>query len=314
MIIAVTINPAIDKTIDVGKLKVGGMNRIQRIELDIGGKGINVAKTIQSLGGDCIVTGFLAGKAGNIINNTLNTMGIKSDFICVDGETRTNTKVVDNTGLVTELNEAGPDITEEQINQLLNKLETYAKEDVLFVLAGSVPTSVPKDIYATMIKMIHKRGGKVLLDADGELFKHAIEAVPDMIKPNREELLEYAGIKEEISEKKMLEIADDFISEGIEMIAISLGKSGALFINRENKMRCSGLKVKTHSTVGAGDAMVAVIAYGWDQKLEFNEVITLSMATSAGAVTTIGTNPPSMEIIGKLREQVTIEKIVKQDN
>ena len=122
MIVTVTMNPAIDKTVDIDALERGGLNRIQKVEYDAGGKGINVSKTIRELGGTSIAAGFLGGNAGRTIEAVLNEKGIQNDFIWVDGETRTNTKVFEKSGEVTELNEPGPQILEEQVEQLIKKL------------------------------------------------------------------------------------------------------------------------------------------------------------------------------------------------
>lgn len=108
MIITVTMNPAIDKTVEIGQLQAGGLNRISRVEYDAGGKGINVSKTICELGGESIATGFIGGNAGRTIEAVLKEKGISCDFVTVDGETRTNTKVFEASGAVTELNEPGP--------------------------------------------------------------------------------------------------------------------------------------------------------------------------------------------------------------
>ena len=213
MIVTVTMNPAIDKTIDVEHLERGGLNRIQHVELDAGGKGINVSKTIHELGGKSVVTGFVAGNTGKIIQNVMKEWNIESDFIEVAGETRTNTKVFEKTGELTELNEPGPVIGEDNLKALLEKLEGYAKEDTLFVLAGSVPQGVEKDIYKRIIEMVHKKGAKVLLDADGELFTQALAAGPDIIKPNRVELEQYAGMDYVASEQELLLNAKKYAAE-----------------------------------------------------------------------------------------------------
>lgn len=141
MIVTVTMNPAIDKTVDIDRLQHGGLNRIQKVEYDAGGKGINVSKTIQELGGTSVATGFLGGNAGRTIESVLNDKGIQNDFITVDGETRTNTKVFEQTGEVTELNEPGPMISDGQIGQLMEKLEGYANAQTLFILAGVFQTA-----------------------------------------------------------------------------------------------------------------------------------------------------------------------------
>lgn len=309
MIITVTMNPAIDKTVEIDALVQGGLNRIKKVEYDAGGKGINVSKTIRELGGHTIATGFLGGNNGRTIASVLKEKGIESDFIWVDGETRTNTKVFEENGALTELNEPGPTITEEKIEELMKKLLGYAGIDTLFVLSGSIPAGVPKDTYAKIIRAVHEKGSKVLLDADGELFRQGLEAGPDIIKPNRVELEEYANMDYRASEEELLKIAEKFTEKGVETIAVSMGKSGAMFVLKETKAKCPALSVKAHSTVGAGDAMVAALAYSWDEKLAEEEMIKLCIAVSAGAVTTIGTKPPAKELVDTLKEQVIIEKL-----
>lgn len=309
MIVTVTMNPAIDKTVEIGEFQYGGLNRIQKVEYDAGGKGINVSKTIRELGGSSLATGFLGGNTGRTIENVLKEKEIASDFIWVDGETRTNTKVFDQHGVLTELNEPGVKISQKQVDELLNKLENYAGEETLFVLSGSVPAGVEKGIYAKIIDLVHKKGAKVLLDADGELFCQALEAKPDMIKPNHMELEEYAQLQFYASETELLQIADSILQKGISNIAISMGNAGALFVTKDKKVKCPALSVKAHSTVGAGDAMVAAMAYAWEHKLGYEEMVRLCMAVSAGAVTTVGTKPPSRELVTELEEKVILENL-----
>ena len=309
MIITVTMNPAIDKTVEIEKLQPGGLNRIQKVELDAGGKGINVSKTIHELGGESLAIGFLGGNSGKTIENVLTEWNIRHDFIWVDGETRTNTKVFEKNGSVTELNESGPIITEEKVNELLLKIKEYTTSDTLIVLAGSIPAGVDKNIYARITELVHEKGGHVLMDADGELFRNALKASPDIIKPNRVELEEYAKADYRMSQEELTDMAKAFVAKGIQTVAVSMGMGGALFVKDDYAVRCPALSVKSHSTVGAGDAMVAALAYAWDKNLPNEETVRLSIATSAGAVTTIGTKPPKRALVDELMEQVEIEKI-----
>lgn len=309
MVVTVTMNPAIDKTVDVDHLERGGLNRVTHVEQDAGGKGINVSKTIHELGGSSVVTGFIAGNTGKMIQDVMDAWHIPSDFIEVNGQTRTNTKIFETTGELTEVNEPGPLITENDMEALLQKLDHYAEPETLFVLAGSVPKGVDKDIYRRIIEMVHAKGAKVLLDADGELFTQALAAGPDMIKPNRVELEQYAGMDYVASEQELLRIARELMAEGIDRVVVSMGKSGALFLGKEMQVRCPGLKVKAHSTVGAGDAMVAALSYAWDKKLSNEETIKLCMAVSAGAVMTVGTTPPTREMVDELMVDVTMGAI-----
>lgn len=309
MIVTVTMNPAIDKTVELSSFIYGGLNRIKKIEYDAGGKGINVSKTICELGGESIATGFLAGNSGATILRVLKEKGIRCDFVTVSGETRTNTKVIEEDGTLTELNEQGPYISEENLSELQNKLLTYANANTMFVFSGSIPAGVSKDIYGEMITLVKEKGATVILDADGEVFRNAVETGPDFIKPNHVELEAYCGLPTDANESELVKAAKTFASKGVKNVVISMGKSGALFSLDGYQVKCPGLSVKAHSTVGAGDAMVAALAYAWDNKLEKEEMVKLCMATSAGAVTTVGTKPPARDVVDILMEQVTIKKI-----
>ena len=241
MIITVTMNPAIDRTLEIDSLVRGGLNRIGRVEYDAGGKGINVSRTIRELGGKTIATGFLGGNSGRIIADILKAEGIESDFVQVNGETRTNTKVCEKNGVLTELNEPGPLITEKQVEELKDKLLRYAGTGTLFVLSGSIPVGVTEDTYAKIIRMIHEKGAEVLLDADGNAFRLGLEALPDIIKPNCAELEEYAGMTCGLSEEGIIKTAEEFRKKGIGTVAVSMGQSGALFLlgGKKGEVSCA---------------------------------------------------------------------------
>lgn len=306
MIITVTLNPAIDKTAELAEFHHGGLNRLMNVIRDAGGKGINVSKTISALGGESIATGFIGGSAGDFIKNSLLEKGIKADFVSVKGETRINLKVVEGNGFVTELNEPGPDITKEEIEELKQKLIQYASPDTVYVFAGSIPKSVSTDAYREMIVSVKEKGAKVFLDADGQLFRDVIDTKPDIIKPNRVELEEYFHMNYRASEEELVAMGRKFLEKGAGFVAVSLGQMGALFITQSEVLRCPGLKVEAHSTVGAGDAMVAGLTYGIDLGLSLEECVKLAMATSAGAVTTIGTKAPERTLVDALQQQVEI--------
>lgn len=309
MIVTVTMNPAIDKTVDIGKFERGDLNRIKRVEIDAGGKGINVSKTIRELGGESIATGFVGGTSGTIIKQVLTDLGLRTDFVDVKGETRTNLKVVEETGEVTELNEPGPEVSKEQLNDLLNRLEGYANPETLFVLAGSIPAGIPTDIYRKITEQVHQKGAMVLLDADGVLFSESLKGKPDMLKPNRSELERYYQMDYRASEQELISMGEKLLDQGVSMAAISLGQMGAIFLTKEKRYRCPGLRVKAHSTVGAGDALVAAMAYSWDEKLPLETCIRLCMGASAGAVTSIGTKPPKRSLVDELVERVELLEI-----
>lgn len=309
MIITVTINPAVDKTVEIEELKYGELNRFKNVISDAGGKGINVSKAIKALGGNSIASGFIGGSNGVFIETALNELNINCDFIHIQQNTRSNLKIVENNGRVTELNEPGSKILPNEIDNLIEKLESYANNSSLFVLSGSVPNSVDKNIYKVLIEKLKLKGAKILLDADGELFLNGLKAKPNIIKPNRYELENLYNLNHKASDNELIKIGSDILKNGIDLVAISLGKEGAIFIDKNNIIKCNALDVKSHSTVGAGDSMVAALAFGIDNNLDFENCIKLAVATSAGAVTTIGTKPPTLDLINQLQKQVELNNL-----
>ena len=309
MIVTVTLNPAIDKTIAVDRLVYQGLNRIQSVETDIGGKGINVSKTIAELGGKSVATGFLGGHNGQMIDRILKEQGIFSDFVWVAGETRTNTKVVEADGALTELNEPGIFVDDESVQMLKEKLSGYASEDTIFVFAGSIPQGVTTEIYKELIGLVKKKSAYVIIDADGEVFSKALDAKPNVVKPNQMELEAFCDMKKEATVDELVDGAKEIQQKGIEQVVVSMGRDGAIFLMGRDVSICESIPVPVSSSVGAGDAMVAALAYGKEQQLQTEEIIRLCMAVSAGAVTTKGTKPPKKELVCELLKKVHIEKI-----
>ena len=227
----------------------------------------------------------------------------------MEGENRTNTKIVDGKGELTELNESGPLISSEKLSELLDIIRKYAKKDTLFVLAGSVPGGVPKDIYAKIIKEAREKGATVLMDADGDLFKEGIKERPDIIKPNRAELESFLGMDHKAGDEELFNGGKKLLGQGIKKVVISMGKDGAMFLSENESYICPGLKVEANSSVGAGDAMVAALAYSFEKGCSKEDTAKLCMATSAGAVMTVGTKPPERSIVFELMEKVNIKKL-----
>jgi 1-phosphofructokinase len=307
MIKTVTMNPAIDKTVEIVNFRVGAVNRISSLRLDAGGKGINVSKTIKALNGSSLATGILAGKTGEYIKNYLDQMGVDNDFIFVNGETRTNVKVVDRLNHTnTDINEPGIiDIAQEDLSLLEKSIfDPMGKDDIL-VLSGSVPSNVSSAIYREWTERAVKSGIRVLIDADGELLSEGIKARPYIIKPNINELerllnRKLANVDEVASAAKSL------LDTGIEIIAVSLGADGAVFVKRDQTIYAEGLSVDVRSTVGAGDAMVASLALAFTRDFTFEEAVTLSIATAAANVASSGTLPPKLEDVRSYESQVRL--------
>ncbi len=305
MIITVTMNPAIDKTVEIDHFCPGKLNRIGYPVTDAGGKGINVSKALKKLGETSIATGFLGKEGSDIILDALSAEQIQTDFISCEGVTRTNFKLMELDGTLTELNEPGMTVAREKVEKLLEKIEQYATKDVWFVLSGSIPEDVDVDIYARIITKVHQKGAKVFVDADGRALIEAIKAVPDMIKPNEAELAEYFGIRRELSQEEILQLTKRLSDTGIETIVVSQGSRGAVFADasEEKLVYQNALAVEVHSTVGAGDAMAAALVYAKEKQLPMQKMVQLAMAVSAGAVATAGTNPPDRETIEAILQE-----------
>lgn len=306
MIITLTMNPAIDKTAVVNELVVGGLNRLEQVISNAGGKGINVSKAICALSGKSLAMGFIAGSNGKFITDTLTALDIAYDMVEVNGNTRVNLKVLNKNMELTELNEVGDDIREAQLQELIVKLLCSVKANDYVILSGSVPKGVPKDVYASLIHKIKEKGGKVILDADGALFVNGVKAIPTVIKPNVHELCEYFGVAETLDQDTLIHMGQQFLTVGVEQVVISMGKEGAIFLQGEEVAIAKGLQVKAHSSVGAGDAMVAGIAYALEKQTSFEEMIKIAMAASAGAVMSEGTNPAPKDVVEELMKQVAI--------
>lgn len=309
MIKTLTLNPALDKTIIVESFRLNKLNRIKKVHKDAGGKGINVSKMLKNLGQESTAAGFLGGAAGDFIKNELDSSGIKTQFVKTAEETRTNTKMVDPiNNSFTDLNESGGQITAANIEKLKRKLFTDLKTDDILVLAGSVPAGVGADIYFQLIKEAKKRGIKTILDADGPLFRAGIKAAPTLIKPNEHEL--ELHFEEEFKDlKMMIRKAESLLGNGIEMIMLSLGKEGAVFITEEQKYKIEPLKLNVKSTVGAGDAMVAGLAYALENGLALDDMLKTAAAASAASLIKDGTEMGNLEDLKRLKKAIQITKI-----
>ncbi len=309
MIITITLNPAIDKTAQLDAIQVNGLNRLENVLVQVGGKGINVSKTLKAMHEDSVACGFVGGNNGNFIKQTLEELSITHNMVEVEGETRVNLKVLDAQMELTELNEVGQAVTSKNMDDLMTVLDDIVQKEDIVVISGSAPKGVPINIYETITKAIVEKGARVLLDADKDLFKEGVKATPTLIKPNKYELCQYFDVNESIEDKALLALTRSFIDQGIEYVVISMGKEGAYFLCKECTYFVQGLKVNAHSSVGAGDAMVAALAYALNHNYSVEDLITLSVACSAGAVETKGTQPASMERIEELKQKVVIKEI-----
>lgn len=305
MIITLTLNPAIDKTVHVPSLVPGGLNRIGDVVENAGGKGVNVSKMVSVLGGQSIATGFCGGSVGQTFLGCLDAFALSHDFVEVAGTTRINTKIIDGTFGLTELNEPGIQVTPQEEERLIAKLLSLVSAGDIFVLSGSLHANASFDFYHVLTQALHECGATVLMDADGPSFTKAITAKPYFIKPNREELKRYCG-NADMNDEALFAVCRQLVADGIGLVALSLGSDGAAFFSKDHSYFVPPLKVAISSSVGAGDSMVGAVAYGIQQNMPLQKMIALAVACGTGAVTTKGTTPPTLTLVQQLQEQVTL--------
>lgn len=281
MVITVTLNPAMDKTLTVDNFNCGIVNRASSLRYDIGGKGINVSKVLRNFEIESICTGFLGGIWEDTFIKELKKRDINSEFIHIAGETRTNTKIVDNINKVfTDINEKGPEVSSKELEALINKFTVLCKSNDIVVLSGGVPQGIPNDIYCTLTKIARKKGAIVIMDADGELLKQGIKGIPDIIKPNEHELNNFFSTEFK-NDDNIIKAADNLRGLGIDKVLVSQGSKGAILLTENVAYQASAVKVSVNSTVGAGDSMVAALVYS--QINNYNQKRTLRFAIACGA-------------------------------
>lgn len=310
MIYTVTLNPARDRTVVISDFAAGKVNRIKSFRDDPGGKGINVSKVIKSLGGQSAAMGILGGGTGKYIKACLDDMGIQNDFVVVDAETRTNIKVFDDINLVTtDINEAGAPVDAGALDEVLKRILAKADKGDIVVFAGKIPAGAPSDLLYRWISALKEKGILTVLDADSKTLSEGVKAAPYMIKPNEIELGELLGEKLDSIEKIRAGAGRVMSENGISLVAVSMGADGAVFVTENAVYRARGLKIEAKSTVGAGDAMAAALAYGIDTGMAEIDACRLSIAASAAAVMCEGTQSADRETIGELYEKVEIFEI-----
>ncbi|MBC7959608.1 MAG: 1-phosphofructokinase, partial [Vallitaleaceae bacterium] len=308
MIYTVTLNPAVDKNIQLKDFKVNQVNRADEIREDAGGKGINVSNMIKNLHGKSVALGICGGSTGAFILSQMDVMGLEHLFVRGKGQTRTNIKIVDGLNQTfTDINETGQPIDTSDLTTLEELLFTKLTADDFLVLAGSVPMNCPKDIYKKWTIMANKIGAKVILDADRDLLSHGIEGGPFLIKPNTSELEMLFGRKIETIDEA-INLSSKLFQYGIQVIVISRGKEGCVVVTPQEIYELPALDVTVKSTVGAGDSMVAAIAYALDSKQTLEEAIVLGVAASSASIMQEGTIMGDLDTILQLKQQVTINK------
>jgi len=308
-IVTLTLNPALDQTLYLPQFKVGEVNRVSKERFDPAGKGINVAKVINSLGQEVTVTGLLGRKNAIVFEDYFQNHQISNSLINVAGANRVNLKIVNESNdEVTEINFPGIRCAASDLLKLKRVLQELAAESRIFVLSGSLPEGVPADIYRELIKILKDYHCKVFLDTSGEALVEGIKAQPDVLKPNVEELSQLMGRSMD-QERDVLNAMDELLASGISEVVVSLGEKGALAADRKQRLLVHSPEVRVRSTVGAGDALVAGLVFAEAKGLLLEERARWAIAIAAASVAQPGTQAGTFKDVEQLLPNVVIEKL-----
>ena len=286
MIYTVTFNPAVDYAVRTKNFAVGEINRTAGEEIFFGGKGINVSVMLKHLGVESTALGFIAGFTGDAIAAATGGAGIRTDFVKLkNGFSRINVKI--ESDAETALNGLGPEIDGESLNLLFEKIDRLTDGDAI-VLAGSIPKSLPDDIYEILLSRLSGKSVLTVVDATGELLINTLKYKPFLIKPNLEELSALFG-RSITDGEEIRACAVSLQKMGARNVLVSLGADGALLLDENGGTHARrAWKGTTVSTVGAGDSMVAGFLAGWTEKEDYDYALRLGVAAGSATAFTSG--------------------------
>ena len=305
MIYTITFNPALDYITQVENFKTGEINRTKTETILPGGKGLNVSIVLKNLGIENTALGFVAGFTGEELIRKLETQGVKTDFVKVkDGITRINVKISsvnDNSVEETALNGMGPQITKENIEELMNKIQNMTVDDFV-ILSGSIPKNIDNNIYEKICEILNEKGITFIVDSTQELLINVLKYKPFLIKPNKEELKE--TVKRNIHTKEdIINSAKTLQEMGAQNVLVSLGNDGAILITKEGETYFSEApKGQVINTVGAGDSMVAGFLAGYYKTKDYE--YALKMGVSAGSASAFSVNLATKEEVDSILKQL----------
>ncbi|SHJ26028.1 1-phosphofructokinase [Hespellia stercorisuis] len=281
MIYTVTFNPSLDYVIQVDDLTLGEINRTTKENIYPGGKGNNVSVVLSNLGHKSRALGFKAGFIGDQLEAMLNDFGCDTDFVPLEnGMTRINVKVKSTEE--SEINGQGPAITKEALDELFGKLDKLGKGDVL-VLAGSIPNTLPEDIYERIMEKLDGRDIQIVVDATKDLLLNVLKYHPFLIKPNNHELGEMFGVKLQ-SDDEIVLYAKKLQEKGARNVLVSMAGDGAILVTEDGMVeKTLPPKGQVVNSVGAGDSMVAGFLTGYLNTGDYKKALQLGTATGSAS-------------------------------
>lgn len=304
-ILTVTLNPALDMTGSLDTLKVGKVNLMDAGSLHPAGKGVNVAKVLCDLNNSVSVSGFLGADNDGDFKTLFTQINASDRFVRIDGATRINVKLVEGNGEVTDLNFPGATVSAEQKAAFEQTLFELAQQNELIVLAGSLPAGITPADLAGWVEQLATLGKKVVLDSSRDALKAALSAKPWLIKPNEDELSEWAG-RELNTQEALMAVGEQLAATGISHVVISRGADGVLWFHDGRWLKSQPPRMSVVSTVGAGDTLVAGFCHGLNAGHSAEETLRFATALSALAVSQVGVGVPSVAAVEQLAQQVEI--------
>jgi len=309
MIFTVTLNPAVDRELTVDEIAFDTVLRATHWQVDCGGKGFNVARMLKSLGVDSVALGFAAGKAGELLEEKLQSLGIATDFVWTQGETRTNVSIVTSANdRYMKVNEPGPTISKEDLTKLVQKVVEKSNPGDWWVLAGSLPPGVPPTIYADLTEIIQSSGARVFLDTSDDALRQSCSVKPQLVKPNAEEAQALTGLPVG-TPGEIAAAAKAIQQQGPENVIISLGKDGALLVDDESAWLAASPEIVERNPIGAGDSMVAGVVWGLNEGTGLKEALRRGIACGAATASQSGTSVGSWEQVQDLLARVTLTHV-----
>lgn len=302
MIVTVTPNPSIDRTVTVERLQVGEINRALASRVDPGGKGVNVSRALSANGCSSVALVPLGGPDGLLLQTLLEEATVPYTVVALSGATRTNVAVVDPSGTTTKVNESGPVLTADEQTALRSAVLSSARGSAWLALCGSLPPETPDCWFADVIAA---HPGRVAVDASGDGFRLAVAAGPDVIKPNREELEELVG-RDLPTLGDVLDAASGIVSRGVTLVVVSLGSDGALAVSADDHWFANATVTTPLSTVGAGDCLLAGLLQALERGATRQAALVEAVAWGAAAVSLPGSQVPGPEHVASIHVSTDI--------
>lgn len=303
-ILTLTLNPALDLTVRLPRLEPGEVNRSETILTHAAGKGVNVAQVLADLGHLVSVGGFLGEDNPQAFDALIASRGFGDAFIRVPGETRSNIKIAEYDGRVTDINAPGPWVGEQAQKELLKRVEIIGPEFDAVVVAGSLPSGVSPQWFQGLLETLKNLGLKVALDTSGEALRAGLKAGPWLVKPNTEELAEALG--------HSADAVSQLHQQGVEHVVVSDGAAGVSWFSPGRALHATPPKVSVASTVGAGDSLLAGMLHGLLSGDTPEHTLRRATAIAAMAVTQIGFGISDDAQLAHLQSGVAVRTLTEQ--